>query len=122
VRLLNYVSFAGLAFNFILNWLLIPKYQALGATYATIATQCLVSGIIFLACTKIFYLPKKDFVNTKVIGFIVISIMSFYLLSWLNPFTWIWNMVAAILVSVSSVFVIKLINLKDWLQLLKSGK
>ena len=122
VRLLNYVSFAGLAFNFILNWLLIPKYQALGATYATIATQCLVSGIIFLACTKIFYLPKKDFVNTKVIGFIVISIMSFYLLSWLNPFTWIWNMVAAILVSVSSVFVIKLINLNDWLQLLKSGK
>lgn len=56
VRLLNYLAIGGVLLNIVLNAWLIPRQGALGATYATVATQLLVAGGHLIITLRIFHL------------------------------------------------------------------
>ena len=45
LKTLNFIALSGLALNFSLNWILIPKYHAVGSAVATLVTQ-LVTALL----------------------------------------------------------------------------
>lgn len=53
-------SFIGAGFNIILNWLLIPKYGALGAAVATAGCELIVAGILIALAIKNGYYSIKN--------------------------------------------------------------
>ncbi len=71
LKTLNRLAIGGVLLNFILNFLLIPKYKAEGSAYASLITQFLIIIIQIFIVKKIF----KFKTNYKFIG-----ILAFYLL------------------------------------------
>lgn len=59
LRGLNRIALAGVAGNILLNLLLIPRYQALGAAYATLATQALVAVAHLVYTARVFEWPRR---------------------------------------------------------------
>lgn len=54
LKALNLIAVAGMLLNICLNLFLIPKYGALGATFATLATQVMVAVIHFIVAHRQF--------------------------------------------------------------------
>jgi len=80
LRRLNYLFIMGIAINWMLNLYLIPDYKALGAAYATLATQAfIIVGQIDLAyqMTKI-----RISANTliKIISVLLLTVLASYLI------------------------------------------
>lgn len=57
-KLVLYALLIGSICNILLNFILIPKYQAMGAAIATLVSQCVLSGTEFFWCRKIVDLQK----------------------------------------------------------------
>lgn len=54
LRMLNVISFGGLALNLVMNFILIPRYGAFGAALATMATQLFAGGMQLLFVVRHF--------------------------------------------------------------------
>jgi O-antigen/teichoic acid export membrane protein len=59
LRGLNRIAVLGVVGNVLLNVLLIPRYQALGAAYATLLTQGLVAVAHLVFTARVFQWPKR---------------------------------------------------------------
>lgn len=59
LKFLNWVSFAGIGVNVGLNFILIPKYGALGTTYATLFTQGTVALVQLFYAVRLFRMEVK---------------------------------------------------------------
>ncbi len=59
LRGLNRIALAGVAGNILLNLLLIPRHQALGAAYATLITQGIVAIAHLVYTARVFAWPRR---------------------------------------------------------------
>ena len=120
LRLLNLISVGGLLLNVVLNSFFIPRWEALGAVYATIATQSLVTASTFYFSLHYFRLRFVEFVGFRVLGYAASSLGVFYSL-----YRWMDGSFEALLLSVVLCLVLvpvfRLIRLKDLRELLRSG-
>ncbi|MDX5319522.1 MAG: polysaccharide biosynthesis C-terminal domain-containing protein, partial [Bacteroidota bacterium] len=121
LKLLNYISVCGLVLNVVLNAILIPKYQAIGAVYATIATQSLVTLASIWFCLKYFSIALYDLLNLRVISYVLVNIALSYGLSRVLD-----SSILAILLSVGlGLFLVPyfhIIRIGELLRLLKSER
>ena len=60
LKILNIIAVLGVLLNVALNYILIPQYQALGATWATISTQTLVMFLQWIWIWKLFRIKSID--------------------------------------------------------------
>ncbi|HCS20207.1 MAG TPA: hypothetical protein DIW47_06535 [Bacteroidetes bacterium] len=119
LRLLNYISVAGLIVNVGLNLLFIPRWQALGAVYATLITQSLVTCCTFYFSLRYFKLRVYDLVNIRVILYVMMNIAGFFLIH-----TYLWKDGKGLLISLVLgmlwVFLFKIIRIDDLKKLISS--
>jgi O-antigen/teichoic acid export membrane protein len=68
-----WIYFSGMIFNIVTNLIFIPKYSYLGAAGTTVATELLVTGLMFYLIYKtIHYFPSlKIFLKTLLAGLIM---------------------------------------------------
>lgn len=76
LKILNMISAFGVLMNVILNFWLIPNYEAMGAVWATLITQCMITLCSFFFALKYFKLPLYDLVNWRVLLFVFITLLS----------------------------------------------
>jgi len=117
---MNIILVIAVIFNIIFNFLLIPKYGALGAAWATLGTQ-FFSMIAQLFLAKQEFNWKYNFIDTgRLILFSsgIIGI-SFYLssLSWWN---WYYNFVLSLFGGLGLALILGMINLKFAFDFLKN--
>ncbi len=81
LKVLNIIGVGGVILNIALNFILIPKYQALGAVYATLFTQSLVGIIHIIFANRILALklPITLFIKTFLFGLLMWGLMKFIL-------------------------------------------
>jgi O-antigen/teichoic acid export membrane protein len=121
LRQLNIIAIIGVVLNVVLNLLLIPRYEVYGATLATLITQSLVAiahivwsrSIFKLKFSKIFFIRIFSFVGLAV-GFNYLAVNHFGFENWVINFGF------ATLLTVLSAFGTKLIDLKAFVEMLKS--
>jgi O-antigen/teichoic acid export membrane protein len=94
LKLLNIIALGGMFINIGLNLYLIPHYGALGATYATLATQFLAALAHIIVANKTFGFKFEMKAVLKMAGFVVLSIVVLVLVK-MVPVDWKINLVLA---------------------------
>jgi len=118
MKQLNLVAFSGIVINFSINLILIPRMNAYGAAYASLATQILTASTHVMLVW--YYFGFK--VNYRFISALGIFIGLVILFNWLSlklPFKWQFNFLAMMLAGIVSAFALKLINISELFKLLK---
>lgn len=119
LKYLNLIAIVSLSANIVLNFILIPKYFALGSAYASLTAQALSAILqIFIAC-RLF----KWNVNYKLIfrlaATIILTLITGYLLQYIQIQNWIISMSLMLLAGLLISFGLKLLNIKEFIFILK---
>ena len=120
LKQLNIIAISGVVLNIILNLFLIPKYEVFGATLATLITQSLVALAHIIWSKNIFNLQFSTTFLLQVSNFITLAILFNYLASSQSNLSWYISFLLAVGFTVIAAFVTKLIDLRAFIQMLKS--
>ena len=118
MKRLNTLAAFGVVINLTLNFILIPKYKALGSAIANLSTQSFIAISQILISKKIF----KFKINLKLITTIIIYVAGIFILGQITkdlPYNWIFSLSIMIVLSAIFAFGIKLFNIKNIYQIIK---
>ena len=120
LKFLNWVSFAGIWANVGLNFILIPKYGALGTTYATLFTQGAVALVQLYYAIRLFQMEVNARIMLKYAALIVVLVLVPLGLNWAGLD---WNRSLVMLVTAFVVLITtRLLDWKAFLELLKTKR
>ena len=108
---LNIMAFSGMVINVILNLILIPAFQAVGAAYASLVTQLFTGAVQVVLAIYLFRLKTDYIFLLRLISFAAVVVIMGFLSRFMG--NWFYGFITLILVSVLFAFVSKLYNLKD---------
>ena len=118
IKQLNIMAFAGMLLNVVLNLILIPRFLAFGSAYASLATQFFTAFIQVIIAIKIFKLkPDFRFIFLLITYSGVIMVFATISRTFSN---WFYGYVFLILTALISAFLIRIINLKDLVFIIKN--
>lgn len=121
LRSLNIIAFAGMIMNIILNFSLIPVYQATGSAVSTLFTQLLVAGFQIWIVKKVFRMKPDYAYLSRLFLFFATTV----LLGWGSThlgFSWKLNLLLFGLVCSGMALALKLISVRHIYQLLRYGE
>ena len=118
LRLLNKMALFGILLNVVLNYILIPKMQAEGAAIATLITQSLTALGQLILVMHVFKFSIQWSIVSRVALLVVTYILFAYFLN--DKYGQVWSLLSTFIVGFLLLFVLKLLNIKDLLALLKS--
>jgi len=114
---LNIMAFLGMVLNLVLNFVLIPRFQAFGSAYASLATQ-LFTGFLQLVLALIIFKLKPE---PKYIIQLLVFAAAVVLFGTLSKHIshWFTGYVLMLVASVIFAIVLKLFNLKDLYKIIR---
>jgi O-antigen/teichoic acid export membrane protein len=116
LKALNQMAAAGLLLNIILNWIFIPKMQALGAAYTSFATQGATAIMQLLIAIRIFRFSINWSLIVRLMVFaILIFGISYFTTSLEN---WGYSLMVIIVSGLLFSFLLQLLNMKELLSFL----
>ena len=118
LKQLNFIALSGIIANFALNILLVPKLEATGAAYASLATQLLTAGS-YMIMAQYYFRFKIDYRFIISLAVLIISVVVFNSISKTLPFRWQVNFSVMLAASLIAAFLLKLINIPEIIRLLK---
>ena len=118
LRPLNIIAASGLVLNIILNFVLIPRYQAIGATIATLVTQFIVAAGHIIVAKRAFKLTFPKVFLIRLLSFFIILFLLNISLKQITNY-WIINFVIILFLSLGAAFLIRLLRLNELVKLLK---
>ncbi len=119
LKQLNLVAAGGMVMNLCLNFILIPKFLAIGSAYASLFTQLLTAMVQVFLVIKIFKF-KLNIPYLIRLAVFVTSVIGFNILSRMLTFDWKINF---LLMGVFTIFVAaitKLLNIKTFVAILRN--
>ena len=118
LRQLNFMASFGMAVNIIMNFILIPKYWAVGAAVSSITTQVFTALTQIIMVQKAFEFKKNYKLIAKVLLFITACILINYFAYTLNLF-WITRFVIAAVACFALAFALRLISIRNLIHIIK---
>lgn len=120
MKVMNMMAACGMVFNIVFNAIFIPKYGALGAAIVSVVTQFLTGLIQIVLSIKYFkfHLPYVDMV--KMVVFIVLIVAMFLVLKGNLFSNWICTLLVLWLAGFFAAFVIRLLRVKDIVNIMKN--
>lgn len=119
LKQLNYLAATGMLLNLTLNLLLIPRYGAYGSAWASLITQSMMAILQVVLSAIFFNLKFRYKYLLKLMVFIIFISLTGILASNL-PFNWLMNATIMVFISVIIAAVLKLLNVKYFIELLKT--
>lgn len=121
LKWLNIIAFSGMVLNIALNYILIPKFSAVGSAYASLITQVFTALLQFVMVQYLFRFRLNQRYLYSLGGFVLAVV----LLTWGATFPgWDWkigfilSLLAALIISM----LLRLIHVKSILSLLKNNQ
>jgi O-antigen/teichoic acid export membrane protein len=118
LKQLNLIAFAGILINFAVNFLLVPRLQAVGAAYASLATQLFTAGAYFIQARNVFRF-RTDYRFILSLLLFTLLVIGFNLLSKELSYRWQVSFLIMLTAAMIAAFVLKLINIPEMIRLLK---
>jgi len=121
LRALNIMALSGMIINVVMNFILIPRFQALGSAISSLTTQSITAIIQVVIAFKIF----RFHINYKLLILLLIfasGVILFGIISNDLPYNWIVRMILMIALSFILALSIGLIKIKDLYQIIKNDK
>jgi O-antigen/teichoic acid export membrane protein len=116
---LNIVAFCGMVFNIAMNFVLIPRYGALGAAIVSLATQSLTAFAQIAIAFFIFGLKFRGHTQFMLLIY-VLGIAAFGFASTHLPFGWSCNALIMLVAAGLWAFVLRLVRVNDFMKLVKT--
>ena len=118
IRQLNWMALVGMGLNVGLNLLLIPRMQALGSAWASLATQLFTA----LTQTILAVIILKLTINYQIIGKLILFIAFVFMAGMLSKEIQNWHLGYFVMITGSLLFAftIKLINLKALTEIMRT--
>jgi len=117
LKYLNIMAFSGMVLNVTLNLILIPRYQAFGSAYASLATQLFTAATQVILAFVIFKLKPNFKFIFQLLMFVGIVVV-FGTVS-KNIDNWFYGYLVMIFASVLFAFLLKLFNIKDLYRIIR---
>jgi O-antigen/teichoic acid export membrane protein len=118
LKQLNFIALAGIAVNFICNFILVPQMLAAGAASASLATQLFTAGAYMILAQRYFKF-RVDYKLLVIILVYAVLVLGFNLLSRELAFNWLVNFSLMLTASMVAAFALKLVNLVEMFRLVK---
>lgn len=118
LKQLNLIALTGIAVNFTLNLLLIPRMQAVGAAWASLATQ-LFTAVSYLLLAQFYFKFKTDLRLIARLSVFVILVIAFNAGSKTLSFPWTINFTLMLAVSLIAAFLLRLVNIPEIFRLIR---
>ncbi len=118
MKMLNIMALGGMVLNIVLNLVLIPRFQAFGSAYASLATQFSTAFAQVIIAMFVFKLKPDIRLFVQLLVFSG-AIVVFAIIS-KNFSNWFYGYVFMISLSVLTAFILRLLNLKDLYSILRS--
>lgn len=116
---LNIIAVVGLFLNLLLNLILIPVYKAEGSAIASLITQFIVLIVQILICNKIFnFSVNYKYIFKLALFFVFVSVLILELKNYSVSIAV--SFLSIIIISAASIFLLRIIRLKDILKLIKN--
>ena len=112
------MAISGILINLILNFILIPKYYALGSAIASVVTQFLTCLIQVFISYKVFKFHINKGLIISLILFIIGIVFTNYFTMNLTTY-WVYNFVIMLIFSGLLAFITGMINPKSVLRFIK---
>jgi len=119
LKVLNLVAFAGLVANIAVNLILIPKLMAVGSAWASLMAQGGTAILQILLAKKVFNLKTDYSLIARFVLLIVIMLATGFLLRQLTMESWYLSISILVFGGLTLAFLLKLLNLKELLRILK---
>ncbi len=119
LKILNFIALGGMVINVGLNLFLIPKYGALGATFATLITQFFVAIFHIAAANRQFNFEYERKDVFKLLAFTAICVVALFVIQ-LSPCNWMVNFFFALIICSIAAVLTKLLPILRVFELLKS--
>ena len=119
LKQLNIIAASGMLISLVLNAVLIPKFMAVGSAYASLSSQMLTAIVQVIVVVIIF----KFNINFKYLISLFVYIVGVFVVGYYSNQiheNWIVNFVFLIGASLILAFVLKLINIKSLIHILKN--
>jgi len=121
LKQLNLVAGGGVIISVVINFILIPKMQAVGSAYASLSAQFLTSVAQVILAVYIFKFRINYKYLAVLVVFVAIVVFAGYFSRHLE-FDWKINLVLMVGVSFLFAMLLRLISIKGFIQILKSEK
>ncbi|MGA3015195.1 MAG: oligosaccharide flippase family protein [Bacteroidales bacterium] len=125
---LNVISLIGLLINFTMNLILIPRLMAVGSAYASLVTQSFIA-IVQVIIVQVIFKFKINYRYLLTLALFVIGVIMINFISkavdlrqlglGLSANSWLVNLFLMIILSFGFAAVLKLLNLKSMLRILR---
>ncbi len=119
LKQLNMIAFSGLLVNIVLNLILIPRLQALGSAYASLATQSVTALLQFYVAHRLLNLKINFRLIFKFLILVILLLATGFALSWFQPFSWAVSLVVMTALAVFYTITLGLLNVKEFVEILK---
>jgi len=118
---LNLISLLGMAVNVGLNFILIPKYHAVGSAVASLVTQTLVAGAQMVVVFRIFKIKPNYWFIVRLLlvvaGTILIALVSYKL-----PFSWVINLMIMGFASLIFAMLVRFFRIGYFVSIMRFGE
>ena len=119
LKKLNIVAGTGVIISLSINLLLVPRLMAVGSAYASLCAQFITAIAQLIIAVKIF----KFRMNYKYLGILLAFLSGLILAGYFSkllPYDWKINFSVMLVVSILLTFVLRLINIKELIRVLRS--
>ena len=118
LKQLNLIALAGIMLNFGVNIIMVPRLQAVGAAYASLATQLFTAGAYFILA-QYYFRFRVDYRFILSLLIFIALVIGFNFISKELSFRWQISFSIMLVVSFLSVFALRLVNIPEIIRLLK---
>ncbi len=121
LKLLNFVALFGMIISLTVNFILIPQLQAYGSAWANFAAQIVTAVLQIYFAIKLLRINIENKYILKLLIYILVAIVLSYF-SILLPFNWIINFALLSISIVLLAFILRLLNVKAFINIIQNEK
>jgi O-antigen/teichoic acid export membrane protein len=121
LKQLNLIAGSAVFVSLLINFLLVPRLQAIGSAYASLSSQFL-NGIIQVIIVQLIFRFRINYPYLIVLMLFTVSVVFVGIIFRQLPFSWNINLLAMLVISGLLIFVFRLISIKKLLSILRSDQ
>ena len=121
LKYLNIVAIIGLVINLSLNFMLIPKFQAIGSAYANLSAQGITALLQIILAHKLLGLKVNYRLYLRITVLVVSLVIFGFLFKEIFVLEWKLSCTLLIILGFLIALILKLFHLKELIQILKSN-
>jgi len=121
LKQLNIIAFVGMISNILMNLILIPRFQALGSSYASLTAQGLTAILNIMVAVRVFHFRFDIKLALRILFTVVLTAATAWILKSYSSLAWPVTISITLVSGLFYAFLLKLLDIKDMISILKEN-